>query len=277
MTTDQIQQQEVESATRREHIQDIIERYEMLAEKESETAVDLRQQFLHALREEPDLLQDMEVSDFLATAVEPDDFADQTWESPQHMMDFGESLYRFRYTNKDMAGKFTKHARFLLRRALYTYEQAGELEKMFQLLRLAPSALIHDDEELSRMLYRANAYELRRVSHRRRFLYGYLALNVILVLFVFPYLFINAENGRLQREVEQLTDVEIGDEGYQLVTYSEGVYWAVITAGSIGYGDITPRTTTGRFIAGTLGTMGVITEGIIAGLALDWITPRRIT
>ena len=90
------------------------------------------------------------------------------------------------------------------------------------------------------------------------------------------YLFINAENGRLQREVEQLADVELGDDGYQLLTFSEGVYWAVITASSIGYGDVTPTTTTGRIIAGTLGTMGVITVGILAGLVLDWMTPRRI-
>jgi hypothetical protein len=102
-------------------------------------------------------------------------------------------------------------------------------------------------------------------------------LQVILVLFVFPYLFINAENGQLQRQVEQLADVELGDEGYQMIPYSEGVYWSVITAGSIGYGDVTPKTTTGRIIAGMLGTMGVVTVGILAGLVLDWITPRRIT
>jgi len=99
---------------------------------------------------------------------------------------------------------------------------------------------------------------------------------VALVLVVFPYLFINAENGRLQNEVEELANVELGDEGYQLLTFSEGMYWAIITASSIGYGDVTPTTTTGRVIAGTLGTMGVITVGILAGLVLDWITPRRI-
>jgi hypothetical protein len=64
--------------------------------------------------------------------------------------------------------------------------------------------------------------------------------------------------------------------GTSCLTFSEGMYWAVITASSIGYGDVTPTTTTGRMIAGTLGTMGVITVGILAGLVLDWITPRRI-
>ena len=93
---------------------------------------------------------------------------------------------------------------------------------------------------------------------------------------VFPFLFINAENGALQRQVEKLADVEIGDEGYRLFTYTDGVYWAVITAASIGYGDITPMTTTGKFIAAILGTLGVVTVGVIAGLVLKWITPRAL-
>jgi hypothetical protein len=89
-------------------------------------------------------------------------------------------------------------------------------------------------------------------------------------------LFINAENRRLQRLVEDLTDVELGDEGYQPLTYSEAIYWSIITASSTGYGDITPRTTTGRIIAAILGTIGVVTVGIFAGLVLDWLSPRRI-
>jgi hypothetical protein len=32
----------------------------------------------------------------------------------------------------------------------------------------------------------------------------------------------------------------------------------------------------GRIIAATLGIMGVITIGVIAGLILNWITPRRL-
>jgi Ion channel len=66
--------------------------------------------------------------------------------------------------------------------------------------------------------------------------------------FVFPLLFINAD----------------------------GLYWSLITAGSIGYGDITPVTHIGTIIAATLGIMGVITIGVIAGLILNWITPRRL-
>ena len=76
--------------------------------------------------------------------------------------------------------------------------------------------------------------------------------------------------------MEQLADVEIGDQGYQLLSYADALYWAIITATSIGYGDITPVTNTGRIIAAVLGIMGVITVGIVTGLILDWITPRNL-
>lgn len=133
-----------------------------------------------------------------------------------------------------------------------------------------------DNVELRRLRYLARTYEMRRVWRNQRILYGYLALQALLVLVIFPYLFINAENGVLQPQVEKLTDVKIGDEGYRLFSYMDGLYWSIVTAASIGYGDITPVTTTGKLIAAVLGTMGVVTIGVIAGLVLKWVTPRTL-
>ncbi len=62
----------------------------------------------------------------------------------------------------------------------------------------------------------------------------------------------------------------------QLFSYADGLYWSIITAGSIGYGDITPITRMGKLIAASLGLMGVITIGVIAGLILSWPTPRSL-
>ncbi|MCA9972118.1 MAG: two pore domain potassium channel family protein [Anaerolineales bacterium] len=273
---EQLTYEAVQANGRHDFLNEVLQRYEEVDTADSETAVHLRRQFLHALQDQPMLLQESRYADFLAAHIDPEDLAELEWDSPRHMMRFSESLYQSRFKDAQRATQLKQHASVLLRRALYQYEKEGEMEKLFQLLRLAPTYLLHQDEELSRLHYRANTYEIRRVRRNRRWLHIYLALQIVLVLLVFPYLFINAENGRLQNQVEELADVEIGDEGYQLVSYSEGVYWAVITAGSIGYGDVTPRTTTGRIIAGALGTMGVITVGILAGLVLDWITPRRI-
>lgn len=263
-------------ATLREKVGAIIDQYAEAKKADPETAASMRRSFLLAIKEEPGLLSEQPISDFLAQTIEPEDLTSLEWESPTHMMDFSESLYHSRFSDTETAQTLNQHASVMLHKALYQYEKDGEMEKLFRLLRLAPSYLLRQDPELGRMHYRANAYEIRRVNRSRRFLFAYLIIQVVLILLVFPYLFINAENGRLQRQVEELTDVELGDDGYQLITYPEGVYWAVITASSIGYGDVTPRTTTGRIIAGTLGTMGVITVGILAGLVLDWITPRRI-
>lgn len=265
-----------DDASPRQIAHQVVEQFAEAAELDAETAESMRHAFVQAIKAAPALLREPPISEFLAQSIEPEELARLEWESPAHMMQFSESLYHSRFSNQEIAQLLNQHASTLLHEALHQYEKEGEMEKMFRLLRLAPSYLLRQDAELGRLHYRANAYEIRRVRRSRHFLHIYLMIQVVLVLFVFPFLFINAENGRLQRQVEQLADVELGDDGYQLITFSEGVYWSVITASSIGYGDITPTTTTGRMIAGTLGTMGVITVGILAGLVLDWITPRRI-
>lgn len=275
--TSDLIQQDIPDTQRRQFLADIVEQYEQVAEGDERTAVTLRQKFLKTIQIEPSLLKQRQFSTFLAEKMEPEDIADLEWESPDNMFLFSESLYYSRFDDPEFAKQLNQHASLLLRRALHQYEKEGEIDKMFKLLRLAPSYLLRQDEELSRLHYRANAYEIRRVRRNRRILYGYLVAQIILVLFVFPFLFINAENGEIQRQVEQLADVNLGDDGWRLLSYSEGLYWSVITAGSIGYGDVTPITTTGRIIAGILGVMGVVTVGILAGLILDRITPRQIT
>jgi hypothetical protein len=228
------------------------------------------------LKDQPSLLDKEKFSQFLTEHVEPEDFLELEWEAIENMVMFCESLYSLPFQSEDMAKRVQSHVQNLLLHALHEFEERDEKEKLFLLMQISPSHLLNQNPELRRLRHRAYAYEMHRVRHHRRILYIYLIAQMFLVLLVFPFLFINAENGRLQRQVEELTDVELGDDGYQPLTYSQAVYWAIITASSIGYGDITPRTTTGRIIAASLGTMGVITVGIFAGLVLDWISPRRL-
>ena len=82
--------------------------------------------------------------------------------------------------------------------------------------------------------------------------------------------------GRAIQDEAQKLGVDLPKEGRRFFSYADGLYWSLITAASIGYGDITPQTSVSRVIAATLGIMGVITIGVIAGLILNWITARSI-
>ena len=51
------------------------------------------------------------------------------------------------------------------------------------------------------------------------------------------------------------------------IRLSDGVYFAFITALSVGYGDISPRTTIGRIVSVGIGLMGILFVGITAAIA----------
>jgi hypothetical protein len=260
-------------AARRAKLTELVAQYER---SEQESAEQSRRTFLALIQEAPQLLAEESFSRFMAEHIEPGDFASYQWDTPEHVISFWETLYSSQYGNPKLAPHVENQVKKLLRYALQQFEQQGRLEAMFRLLWLAPTSIVSADGELLRLRNHAYAYEMGRVRRYRRFLYGYLIAQIFLIVLIFPLLFINAENGRIQRQIEQATDLELNEPGFQLLSYSDGLYWALITAASIGYGDVTPVTTVGRVIAAILGVMGVITIGVTAGLVLQWITPRRL-
>ena len=74
-------------------------------------------------------------------------------------------------------------------------------------------------------------------SRRLRTIIGVLALSII----AFGYIFYVTEP--------------------QVKTFEDGIWWALVTVTTVGYGDITPATSLGRIVAGTLMFFGL---GLIA-------------
>ena len=254
---------------------ELIRQYEANA-IDQEHAQALRLDFLRTIVADPSILEEPVAVRFLAESMQSADFVALDWESAETILLFCNRLYTLPLADTELRKPIREHVHTLFRHVLQNHESNKAYEQLFNGVQLTPTFALWDDDELKRLRHLAYRYEIRRVTHNRRILYIYIIIQVILVALVFPFLFINAENGALQAKVEELTDVEIGDEGYRLISYTDALYWSIITAASIGYGDITPTTATGRIIAAVLGTIGVITIGIIAGLVLDWITPRRL-
>jgi hypothetical protein len=266
-----------QSATANDHLPlcNLFEQYKVI-ERSTEDAQALRLSFLRLVINDTALLETENAAHFLATEISENDFEALDWESTETILNFCNRLYTRPFPDTALREQVRAHIHTLLRQVLQHYESEAQHEQLFTGIQVAPTSALWSDEELKRLRHLAHRYEYKRVTRNRRILFAYLVIQAFLVLIVFPILFINAENGALQAQVEALADVEIGDEGYQLLSFPDALYWSIITATSIGYGDVTPTTTTGRIIATVLGTMGVITVGIIAGLILNWITPRRL-
>lgn len=266
----------VQIEEQRTQLDELIKIYAQVANQDEELARKIRQIFIHILEKSPSILTEEKYSDFLARHIKPEDLAHLQWEAPHHVISFWENLYSLGIQKEMAVEHFENQTATLLRYALQQFEHQQAFEKMFQLLQLAPISPSLTDPELLRLHDRAYLYEMRRVQRNRRWLFAYLILQIFLILGVFPFLFINAENGRIQDQIEEVAEVDLPEEPKQFLSYSDGLYWSLITAGSIGYGDITPKTRDGKMIASALGVMGVITAGVIAGLILQWITPRRL-
>ena len=256
-------------------LKELIELYDDI-KKDDEAAQKVREAFLLVLKEEPDLLDKERFSAFLIDHIKLEDLTNLKWKEPHQVVSFAEALYSYPFEDESASEQVRSHISSLMRHVMQNLESRGDMERIFQLLSIAPSSARMADDEILRLRSRAYLYEMQRVRRNRSILFGYLILQVVLVGVVFPFLFINAENGRIRDEIEKVAKVNMPEEGRRYFTYKDGLYWSIITAGSIGYGDITPKTSVGKVIAAILGIMGVVTVGVVAGLILKWITPRSL-
>ncbi|MGJ9423480.1 potassium channel family protein [Aeromicrobium sp. CF3.5] len=70
-----------------------------------------------------------------------------------------------------------------------------------------------------------------------------------------------------------ILDVERGGDG-PIQSFGDAVWWAMTTITTVGYGDMYPVTTAGRFIAGGLMFAGIATLGVVTASFASWLIER---
>lgn len=68
----------------------------------------------------------------------------------------------------------------------------------------------------------------------------------------------------------EITMAERGEPGATIQNVGDGFWWAITTLTTVGYGDIYPTTTEGRFIAVGLMVTGICVLGVISATVAAW-------
>ena len=68
----------------------------------------------------------------------------------------------------------------------------------------------------------------------------------------------------------EMTITERAVEGSNIKDFGDGLWWAISTVTTVGYGDYFPTTTEGKFIAVMLMVMGISLVGVITASVAAW-------
>jgi len=68
----------------------------------------------------------------------------------------------------------------------------------------------------------------------------------------------------------QITIIERGIDGSNIKNFGDGLWWAITTVTTVGYGDRFPTTTEGRFLAVGLMIMVISLMGVITASVASW-------
>lgn len=71
-----------------------------------------------------------------------------------------------------------------------------------------------------------------------------------------------------------ILDAEREAGGTQITNFGDAVWWSVVTASTVGYGDYVPQTATGRMIATILMFAAIGLVGLVSGSLASWFVDR---
>jgi voltage-gated potassium channel len=71
-----------------------------------------------------------------------------------------------------------------------------------------------------------------------------------------------------------ITDAERGQPGASITSFSDGLWWAITTITTVGYGDRYPVTVEGKFIAVALMLCGIALLGVVSASLASWLVEQ---
>lgn len=71
-----------------------------------------------------------------------------------------------------------------------------------------------------------------------------------------------------------VTEAEAGQPDAHIRTFSDGLWWALTTITTVGYGDLYPITSTGRFVAAALMLAGIALLGVVTATIASWLVEK---
>lgn len=72
-----------------------------------------------------------------------------------------------------------------------------------------------------------------------------------------------------------ITEAERSRPGATITSFSDGLWWAVTTMTTVGYGDTYPTTATGRVVAVVLMVAGIALLGVVTATLASWLRSQR--
>ncbi len=198
------------------------------------------------------------------THLRGENLAHIPWVSPEEVASAAECFYGL--CDSGMTTEEShQRVRDLVKYAGLHFARQERYESIFQLLTRVPVPSTMMDADLFQLRNLVVLYEQRRVRRFRRTLLAVLAFFLVFIFLLSPLLFIGCEN-HYRRAHPELEEVD----------YLQAVYWSVITAMTVGYGDIVPHTPLGRLPAILDSLFGMTIMGLIAGVILSYATPRQL-
>ena len=185
------------------------------------------------------------------------------WESVEEVVAAVECFYGMDHdgmTSHDAQ----RRVRDLLKSACGRFIEQERWESAFRLMSRVHISDDLIDAELFRLRNVLNLYEQRRSRRFGRWMRHLLAALWTYLIAVAPVLFMALENdARLRAALAP-------------ANWIKAFYWSMITATTVGYGDVYPITDAGMILAVGNALMGVTTIGVISGLLLNSLAARQI-